>query len=70
MRLGQLAQLGDRAGDGLHVERITKKPGDFNNVLRRSPLGEDVLGDLLIDPGPPLPAAVLAGEIVRGNERE
>jgi hypothetical protein len=42
--------------------------GDFDDIDRRGAAGEDVLGDLGIDPGLPFAAAPVAGKVIGRDE--
>lgn len=71
MRRRHGAQLGHAAGDVVFLQHpAADQARHLDDVDRRRPAGQDVLGDLRVDPRPPFAPAPLAGEILRRDERQ
>ncbi len=61
-RLDELLALRERLKDD--------QAGNLDDIDRRRPAGQDVFGDLRVDPRPPLALAPRAGEVVGRQERQ
>lgn len=71
LRRGHAAQLGRPAGHLVFFQdAAANQTGHFHDVDRRGPEGQDMLGDLGVDPCSPLAAAPLTGQVIRRDEGE